>query len=35
VIDENTVVHETVRERALISRRVTREFEVVGRQFNM
>ena len=35
VIDENTVVFETVRERALISRRLGSEFEMVGRQMKL
>ncbi len=35
IIDENTVVFETVRERALVSRRVGGVFEVVGRQMKL
>ena len=35
VIDENTVVFETVRERALISRRLGGIFEVAGRQMKL
>jgi hypothetical protein len=35
VVDENTVVFETVRERALISRRLGGVFEVVGRQMKL
>lgn len=35
VLDENTVVFETVRERALISRRWGGEFQMVGRQMKL
>jgi hypothetical protein len=35
VFDENTVVFETVRERALISRRLGGVFEIAGRQMKL
>ena len=35
VVDKNTVMFETVRERALLSRRIGGEFEMVGRQIKL
>jgi hypothetical protein len=35
VVDEDTVVFETLRERALISRRLGGAFEMVGRQMKL
>lgn len=35
VVDANTVVFETARERALISRRLGAAFEMVGRQMKL
>ena len=35
VVDENTLAFETARERALISRRLGGEFEIIGRQMKL